>query len=58
MYIIGNMVNDISITLYGNRWLVDLSWQSIHNVCQITISTPENDISYVNPISILEKKMK
>ena len=60
MYIIGNIVNNIAITLYGSRWLADVSRQSTHNVCQcqITISTPETDILYVNPISILENKMK
>ena len=26
MYGIGNVVNNIVITLYGGKWLLDLSW--------------------------------
>ena len=34
---IRNMVNNIIITLYGDRWLLDLWWWSFHNVCKYKV---------------------
>ena len=38
-YSIGDTVNNIIITVYGDRWQDDLPWWSFHNVdrCQITL---------------------
>ena len=38
------MVNNILIILYRNRWLLDSSWWSFHNVCkcQITMQHTRN----------------
>ena len=56
------MVNNIVITLHGDRWLLDLLW-SFHNVSDVKSlgSTPEtNIISHVNYNSILnfQKRVK
>ena len=32
IYSIRNMMNNIIITLYGERWVLDLSWGSFHRM--------------------------
>ena len=45
---IGNIVYNIVIALYSDRWLLGLSWWSvIMYMCRITMFTPETNILYV-----------
>ena len=60
MYNIGNIVNNIVITLYGDRWLLDLSWYSNSNPSYINVKLlccipKTNMILYVNYTSIFKK---
>ena len=60
IYNIRNMVNNIVISLYGDRWLLNLLW-SFHNVhkCQIAMQYIEPDLELcVNYISIRNQGLK
>ena len=58
MYSIGNTVNNTVIILYGDRWLLDLSWCSLHKVYKCQISVIHLKLLYDNHTSILKKLPK
>lgn len=50
MYNTGNIVNNIVLTMYGDRWLLDLQWLSDCKVykCLNQCCTPETNTMYGN----------
>lgn len=58
---VGTVVNNIVITLHGDRWLLNLVWGSHPKVykCQLTIHIPEtNTILYANRTLVKNKKYR
>ena len=56
-----NVVTNILIVLYGDRYSLDLPWWSLYNVCKCWITmlyTETSLILYVNYISITKFKCK
>lgn len=56
MYNLGNTVNNIVITLYGDGWLLDLSWWAILKVEELCCTLEVNII--LKAIYTLIKKSK
>ena len=49
-----NIINNSVITLYGDRWLLDLLWWAFHNICKCQLcDMPEtNIILYITAFSL------